>query len=174
MGCARCHTHKYDPISHKEYYQFFAFFNNVDEKGLDGRTGNAKPLLKLPTPSQETEEKTLKDSIKSLESAIDAKAVADAIASWRDTLAGKPVPMVRDGLIRHYDFDGSLADQSGNYQHGRTLKGDPTFGAGQVSRAVAFDGQTLVTLGSTGSLDSSKPFSIGSGCDTAGASSPCL
>ena len=53
MGCARCHTHKYDPISHKEYYQFFAFFNNVDEKGLDGRTGNAKPFLKLPTPEQE-------------------------------------------------------------------------------------------------------------------------
>ena len=35
MGCARCHTHKYDPISHKEFYQFFAFFNNVPERGLD-------------------------------------------------------------------------------------------------------------------------------------------
>ena len=59
MGCARCHTHKYDPISHKEYYQFFAFFNNVDEKGLDGRTGNAKPFLKLPTPSRQQTEKEL-------------------------------------------------------------------------------------------------------------------
>ncbi|HYO82196.1 MAG TPA: DUF1549 domain-containing protein, partial [Bryobacteraceae bacterium] len=52
MGCARCHTHKYDPISHKDYYSFFAFFNNVEEKGLDGKTGNAEPLLKLPTPQQ--------------------------------------------------------------------------------------------------------------------------
>src|SRR5205823_80990 len=31
LGCAQCHTHKFDPVTHKEYYQFFAFFNNADE-----------------------------------------------------------------------------------------------------------------------------------------------
>ena len=34
MGCARCHAHKYDPISQQEFYRFFAFFNNVDEQGV--------------------------------------------------------------------------------------------------------------------------------------------
>jgi mono/diheme cytochrome c family protein len=34
VGCARCHTHKYDAITHKEYYQLFAFFNNADEVDL--------------------------------------------------------------------------------------------------------------------------------------------
>jgi hypothetical protein len=42
-GCAQCHSHKFDPISQKEYYQLNAFFNNVNE---DGRAGpGAKPLL---------------------------------------------------------------------------------------------------------------------------------
>ena len=34
VGCARCHDHKYDPIPQKEYYQIFAYFNNIPEKGL--------------------------------------------------------------------------------------------------------------------------------------------
>src|SRR5439155_6005919 len=31
LGCAQCHTHKFDPVSHREYYQFLAFLNNADE-----------------------------------------------------------------------------------------------------------------------------------------------
>ena len=53
MACARCHAHKFDPISHKEFYQFFAFFNNVPEQGLDGRRGNAAPTILLTTPAQQ-------------------------------------------------------------------------------------------------------------------------
>ena len=47
-GCARCHDHKYDPISQREFYQLFAFFNNVPEKGIDGRKGAAKPFIEVP------------------------------------------------------------------------------------------------------------------------------
>jgi hypothetical protein len=47
-GCARCHDHKYEPISQKEYYRLFAFFNNVPEKGIDGRKGAAKPYIEVP------------------------------------------------------------------------------------------------------------------------------
>ena len=46
VGCAQCHDHKFDPITQKEYYQLYAFFNNVPENGLDGSKGNAAPLLK--------------------------------------------------------------------------------------------------------------------------------
>ena len=42
MGCARCHDHKFDPITQKDFYRFFAFFNTVPERGLDGYTGNAR------------------------------------------------------------------------------------------------------------------------------------
>lgn len=48
LGCAQCHTHKYDPISHAEYYQLNAFFNSIDEDGRAG--GNAKPFLQYTSP----------------------------------------------------------------------------------------------------------------------------
>ncbi len=52
-GCARCHDHKYDPITQKEYYELFAYFNNVPEKGKAFKYGNSPPFVKAPTTSQE-------------------------------------------------------------------------------------------------------------------------
>jgi hypothetical protein len=52
IGCAQCHDHKFDPISQREYYGLYAFFHNVPESGLDGKKGNAAPVLKLPTTEQ--------------------------------------------------------------------------------------------------------------------------
>ena len=48
VGCARCHDHKYDPISQREYYRLFAFFNNVPEWGLGPNNGNSPPFIKIP------------------------------------------------------------------------------------------------------------------------------
>jgi hypothetical protein len=44
IGCARCHDHKYDPVTNREYYQFYAYFNNTSESG-SGRSGQATPVL---------------------------------------------------------------------------------------------------------------------------------
>ena len=48
IGCARCHDHKYDPISQKEYYGLFAYFNNVAEWGLGANNGNSPPFIEVP------------------------------------------------------------------------------------------------------------------------------
>jgi hypothetical protein len=53
LGCARCHDHKYDPVTQKEFYQFFAFFNNVPEKGFVYNFGNEEPYAKAPLPHQQ-------------------------------------------------------------------------------------------------------------------------
>jgi hypothetical protein len=159
MGCARCHNHKYDPITQKEFYQLFAFFNSVPEKGLDGKTGNAEPYLQLPTPDQEARVKELADKIKAAEAVVNGKPVSDAIDAWKASLAGKPAAVDHNGLAAHYAMDGSLADSSGHYLDGRTIKGDPTFGEGQIAKAVSFDGQTLITLGNAGAFDTTSAFS---------------
>ena len=67
VGCAQCHDHKYDPISQKEFYQLYAFFNGIAEKGLDGSKGNAVPVLTVATPAQEKEIGRLAGAIKDLE-----------------------------------------------------------------------------------------------------------
>ena len=54
-GCARCHDHKYDPISQKEFYSLYAFFNNLPEKGKVFKYGNSPPLIPAPTPDQDQE-----------------------------------------------------------------------------------------------------------------------
>ena len=48
LNCARCHTHKYDPILHQEYYQLMAFFNSTSESPMDGNKYEYKPVLKAP------------------------------------------------------------------------------------------------------------------------------
>ncbi|WP_373331422.1 PSD1 and planctomycete cytochrome C domain-containing protein [Salmonirosea aquatica] len=48
LECAHCHDHKYDPFSQKEYYQMFAFFNNVDEKGIESVIGGPETYAKNP------------------------------------------------------------------------------------------------------------------------------
>ena len=46
LGCARCHEHKYDPLSQEEFYQLFAFFNNLEEKGfINNLRGSAEPRV---------------------------------------------------------------------------------------------------------------------------------
>ncbi len=52
MSCARCHTHKYDPITQREYYGLYSFFHNLDEPVMDGNRPNPDPFLKLPTKEQ--------------------------------------------------------------------------------------------------------------------------
>ena len=49
MGCAECHTHKYDPITQREYYSFFAFFNQTE----DADRPNEAPTMPVPTSEQE-------------------------------------------------------------------------------------------------------------------------
>jgi hypothetical protein len=67
MSCARCHDHKFDPISQREYYQFYDFFNQVAEQGADGQKGNAAPFLPVPSDEQARQLAQLESKIQELE-----------------------------------------------------------------------------------------------------------
>jgi Protein of unknown function (DUF1553)/Protein of unknown function (DUF1549)/Concanavalin A-like lectin/glucanases superfamily/Planctomycete cytochrome C len=94
-GCAQCHDHKYDPISQREFYQLFSFFNNVPEQGLI-TSDNPPPLISVPTVQQETE---LKQLVEASQMAVQTfkpiqAELQPAIQSWekdaQDTLPTPP------------------------------------------------------------------------------------
>lgn len=71
MGCAECHDHKYDPISQKDFYSLFAFFNSIDgEKGAEGHDVPLPPLLKFPTAEQASAYEEVRAQIAELEKQI--------------------------------------------------------------------------------------------------------
>ena len=160
LGCARCHSHKYDPLTQKEFYQFFAFFNTASEEGLDGREGNAKPMLPLPTAEQKARQEELAKAIAAREAELKSEAVAAAQSEWEKAFTGRVAESNREGLAAHYTLDGSLSDISGRYQHGHTVKGDPTFGGGRIGPAVRFDGETQVSFGPVGGFDRGDRFTV--------------
>jgi hypothetical protein len=63
LGCARCHDHKYDPFKQKEFYQLFAYFNNVPERGKAFKYGNSPPLTAAPLPKQQDELRALDERL---------------------------------------------------------------------------------------------------------------
>jgi hypothetical protein len=71
LGCGRCHDHKFDPISQREFYQFYAFFNSVNEKGVyTEQRGNVPPLVALPSPADTERLRQLDTALAAAEKAV--------------------------------------------------------------------------------------------------------
>src|SRR5678816_2645774 len=76
-----------DPITQKDYYSLYAFFNNIPENGLDGRNGNAVPMIKTPSTEQEQKLAMLTADVKAAEKKLTAPMpeVDAAQAKWEET-----------------------------------------------------------------------------------------
>lgn len=142
VSCARCHDHKFDPISQKDYYQLTAFFNNVKELGMTGDDGNYGPMLRLPDPETEKQLKTIEESIaeKEKELELTKKELAD-LETFIDKL---PKKVGQREVLGHYPFDqvtqkgGTfLIDQSEN----ATASKAPQVVQGKRGKALAFTGE---------------------------------
>ena len=97
IKCAQCHTHKYDPISHRDYYRFFAFFNTSAEPGKGAVNGNTQPLLEVAPILQDSEafRQSIEQRIASLEflKTHPEEFLGSARQVWeRETLANAPPP----------------------------------------------------------------------------------
>jgi len=93
-GCAKCHDHKYDPISQRDYYGLYAFFDSTQDKPLDDNILLPAPYIRASTPDQEAELAKMQAGLDLQVSAVDLKAAVNWIVANRD-----PVPASRDWQI---------------------------------------------------------------------------
>lgn len=101
IGCARCHDHKYDPISQRDYYRLFAFFNQVPEKGRVWKEGNSPPYMVTPTPAQQRELQRLEEHLTAAENHWQRQTASrDRVQrEWEQSLLQDVSPTPVDGTI---------------------------------------------------------------------------
>jgi hypothetical protein len=157
IGCARCHDHKFDPVTQKEFYQLFAIFNNVPERGKAIKYGNSPPLIKAPTPDQQEKLRRLQVRLASAQRRLQAlePELASAQARWEKTVTpAHPLQWApSDGLIAHFPLDGS--------SEGGSAEGAPVFVAGRLGQAVALDGRRSLNVGNLANFGFQDKFSCG-------------
>ncbi len=165
MQCARCHDHKYDPLTQREYYQMAAFFNNVPDRIVGYNKGRmAEPLLKVPSPEQESQLAALNARKSEVESALGKRATElDAdLAKWESEVT----PEKRDALgspslLARFSFDGEQTEtiDSIDPQRKAVVDANVTFTEGKSGKAAEFRGGHL-TVNGLGDFEADQPFSF--------------
>ncbi len=161
LGCARCHDHKFDPVSQREFYQLFGYFNSIKEYGLLLSTEVVPtPSLLLPSPTQAAKLTTLRaNSQNASKQLTDAKLATDKpFNTWLSQNSAEPkIP----GLLLHLDFERAKDGKFVNGQNS-TLPGEQIGGLKVVDtehgKAAQFQGDDGLLTKGLPAKDRWQPF----------------
>ncbi|MEQ9441336.1 MAG: DUF1553 domain-containing protein [Cyclobacteriaceae bacterium] len=165
VECARCHDHKYDPISQKEYYSLSGFFNNIDEAGqISWDNAMPVPTMLMPDEQQDsliafidakiTETQQQLEQIRETEQPVFAQRYAEGKLSLSNRLEA--------GLQAHFTLDhlqqGQFVNRVSSEPQGSLP--DPVLVEGKLGKAVKLNGDEELKLGKVGIFERADPFSI--------------
>jgi hypothetical protein len=172
LTCAKCHDHKFDPVSQKEYYELFSFFNNVKEAGqISWDDALPTPTLLLPTEKQEQIVNFLENGIREKQDELNRleSDVAPDFDKWISSRAFKRLAehrIPRDGLKGVFYFDNRDLRNGVDQRHKgvtKLLAGEepPVFERRDEGNALVLNGDAWLDLTPVGVFGRSEPFSIG-------------
>jgi hypothetical protein len=165
VECARCHDHKYDPITIKDYYGLGAFFNSIDEWGTyDNSQFRPTPTLLLPSAQQEKIQTDLRSKVAALEARLGEleKTRHEAFRQW---LTRSDLQPILPGLVGHYPLDRLMV---GNKLENLADAISPGVNSaanavvpGKLGNALRFTGDDVATFaGGLKVVDRWQPFTV--------------
>ena len=155
-GCARCHDHKYDPLTQKEFYSLYSYFNNVSETGSgEERPVNHPPFIQAPSPDYAPKLAALDSKIKNTVARLTQRATQNeaVAANWKLDSAAE-TSHLKEGLASHIEFSGT-----GAIGDATKTVGNVRFVPGHKGNAATVDGDNYLDAGKVGDFDAAKPFS---------------
>ncbi len=166
LECARCHDHKFDPITQKDYYRFFAFFNSTDESGLYSHFTDAIPsptVLLFKDDAAEHKHAELKRAIANKERELTARreTALAAFEEWSRGATGKAP--TNFGMVGHYLFDSVTNNRVPNALGTNSpakLSEGPKSVPGKFGDALLFNGENSVTIDKLADFKRTDPFSF--------------
>jgi hypothetical protein len=159
VECAKCHDHKFDPISQKEYFQLSAFFNNVKELGMTGDDGNYGPMLKLTDEATDHLIAALDDDIDELEQK--QRLQKEELLAIKDFVNNGELKEIKP--ILHHSFERLTKIKKSEYFDDRklTVQNDTDTIKGISGYARHFNHQDdKVVFNEFGQFESNEPFSV--------------
>jgi hypothetical protein len=163
--CAHCHDHKYDPITQRDYYSLFAFFNSIDEYGLYNDAAHVPtPSLLLPTAEQEQAMKETARALKEKRNAL-ANAATNLESDFQKWLKQPQLSAEIPGLRARFKFDelagaGQFADTLNSTNLSSALHGNSLV-SGHLGKAIKFNGDDEISFpGSAGGLEAWEPYTV--------------
>jgi hypothetical protein len=165
LACARCHSHKFDPMTQEDFYKFFAFFNNVPENGRAIKLGNSPPMIKTPTRAQGEQLETLEARLKDLERQARAREpeVDSDQARWESSLRERPAFdwFSEDHRVARYSLEFALGPkQAGRRGELHVRDGQPHYTRGPAGSAVALDGRAFLDAGDVAAFGFLDKFTL--------------
>ena len=166
MKCAQCHDHKFDPLTQKEFFRFGAFFNNVDELGMNSDDGNCGPTLLLLPDSSKQQLSAIRAQIEKIEA--DLKSHTDEVLQNKSYLnaSANPVKAVRTPQEIHLPLEKITKGKNKKENFDSNPK---AIVAGQVSLEPGIQGKAAclddeyegIFIEGAGLFERNQPFSAG-------------